>query len=354
MNINKALCEKLYSEVKIKLRHEFVKRGMTYRDTDTSIWKLEVHHTHKTFFQLILEEATALSFSSTFNNMYLWRKKNEVQTKEFVNFQEDYLIFFTKFLGYANPQDYLKTFSLTLHNFFGIKEEGKIVVVQPVFDPNKEEHLARGGGKRPRIDEQTVDVQDTECLIELINLFHDYNQILPKRIYDQDIISINNQDEFILNEIVLNQNKPNCIFCIGFYSNYFFLWYLETQASGWLECTSNPYRFRVKYRNENLGEEVWTDYYQGNTDFDAGFLLKAPIKFKSGIIINCYFICGIKNKSTLSITNYLCKNWQTLKQKHDNEKNVPINENPFLMIFKVNETNNKEIYVEKIICIGSF
>ena len=350
MNVNKSLCEKLYVEVKSKLKDEFVKRGMTYRETDTSIWKIVDPIKKKTYFQIILEEATSLSFSTTFNNMYLWRKKNEVQSKEMVNFQEDYLIFFLKFLGYTNPQEYFKEFSLTLHNFFGIKTEGRITVIQPIFDQKKEEHLARGGSRRPRFDEQTLDPQDTECLIELINLFHDYNQILPKRIYDQDVIKIRDE-EFIFDETVLNQNKPNCIFSIGFFSNYFFLWYLENQAGEWFEYAENPYRFRIKYFNESLQDYAWSDFYQSNTFFDVGFLLKVPVKFPSDNLLNCYFICGIKNRATHAVANYLCTNWKTLKQKQDAERNIPINDNPFLMIFKVSETNSKEIYCEKIVCL---
>lgn len=350
MNINKALCEKLYYEVQSKLQNEFVKRGMTYRGTDTSLWKIEEPETKKTYFQLILEEETALSFSSTFNNMYLWRKKNEVQSKEVVNFQEDYLNFFIKFLGYANPQDYFKAYSLTLHNFFGIKNEGRIAVIQPLFDPVKDAHLAAVDGKRPRNEEQTLDPKDTECLIELINLFHDYNQILPKRIYDQEIMRFKD-NVFTFDETNLYLNKTNCIFSIGLFSNYFCYWFLENHASGWVELADNPYRFRVKYFNENLQQNVWSDYYQTNKNFDAGFLMKTPFKLSTGNVINCYFFCGIKNKTTHAIASYLCKNWKLLQQKQDNERNIPLNDNPFLIVFKVNENDFKEIYCEKLISL---
>ena len=215
MNINKNLCEKLYLEVKSKLQEEFMLRGMTYRGSETSIWKLENPKNDKTYFQQILEEKTHISFSTTFNNMYLWRKRNEVQQKEIVNFQEDYLHIFIKFLGYSNPQAYISEFSLTLHSFFGIKKEGKIIVVQPIFDANKDVPPPDLMGKFPLANEQTVDSRDTECLLELINLFHDYNQTLPKRVYDQEIVQIvRGKHKFI--ETVLNQNKTNCIFSIGF------------------------------------------------------------------------------------------------------------------------------------------
>jgi hypothetical protein len=57
--------------------------------------------------------------------MYLWRKMNEVQTKKVVNFQEDYLVMFVKFLGYETPQAYLDQFSMNLLDFFGIKKRVK-------------------------------------------------------------------------------------------------------------------------------------------------------------------------------------------------------------------------------------
>lgn len=350
MTINRALCEKLYFEVKLKLQDAFVQRGMVYRDTDTSIWKLEEPKTKTTYFQMILEEATSLSFSSTFNNMYLWRKKNEVQTKDSVNFQEDYFSFFTNFLGYTNPQDYLKAYSQTLHNFFGIKPEGRIVVIQPIFDPIKEAHLAKGGAERPRFDEQTLDPKDTECLIELINLFHDYNQILPKRIYDQDIIRLKDE-AFVFDETNLYLNKINCIFSIGLFSNYFFLWFLENQAIKMIECKDKPYRFRIKYFNQNLQQNTWSDFYEGNDNFDVGFLLKTPVKLPNDTVLNCYFICGIKNKATHAIANYLCNNWKTIQQKQDSERNIPFNDNPFLIVFKVSETDFREIYCEKLISL---
>lgn len=349
MNINKNLCEKLYIEVKSKLQEEFVKQGMTYRDSETSIWKLTNPKNGKTYFQLILEESTHLSFSGTFNNMYLWRKLNEVQTREVVNFQEDYLAFFTKFLGYANPQTYISEFSLTLHSYFGIKKEGKIVVVQPIFDANKDVPPPDLMGKFPRANEQTVDSRDTECLLELINLFHSYHQILPQRVYDQDLVQLEN-GKYEFNETNLNLNKTNCIFSIGFYSNYFFRWVLAHHATGHIEYEENPVRFRVKYFNAQLQQTAWSDYYESNAVFDCGFLLKLPVKFPHETI-NCYFFCGIENKATLAITTHLCKNWKMIQKKQDSERDISINDAPFIMVFKVNKTSLKEISYEKVILL---
>ncbi len=349
MNINKNLCEKLYIEVKSKLQEEFVKRGMTYRGSETSIWKLTNPKTEKTYFQLILEEITHLSFSTTFNNMYLWRKRNEVQTREVVNFQEDYLELFTKFLGYAHPQAYISEFSLTLHSYFGIKKEGKIVVVQPIFDANKDVPPPDLGGKFPLANEQTVDSRDTECLLELISLFHGYHQILPQRVYDQDLVSIKD-GEYKFIETNLNLNKTNCIFSIGFYSNYFFRWILTHHASAYVEYLENPVRFRVRYFNPQLQQTTWTDYYEGSELFDCGFLLKLPIKF-SHETINCYFFCGIENKATLSITTYLCQNWKNLPKKQDFDRDIPLDDSPFILIFRVNKTNLKELYCEKVVVL---
>lgn len=347
MNINKNLCEKLYGEVKTKLQEEFIKRGMTYRGSETSIWKLLNPKNDKTYFQIILEEITKTHFSATFNNMYLWRKRNEVQTREVVNFQEDYLYLFIKFLGYANPQEYISAFSLTLHSFFGIKKEGKIIVVQPIFDANKDVPPPDLGGKFPLANEQTVDSRDTECLLELINLFHDYNQTLPKRVYDQDLIKIEGEIyQFV--ETSLNLNKTNCIFSIGFYSNYFFRWALTNHAATYIEYLENPVRFRVRYFSPLLQQAVWTDYYQSSASFDCGFLLKLPIQFTTEII-PCYFFCGIENKGTRAITSYLCQNWKTIQQKQDFERDEPLNDAPFLMVFRVNKSNLTEIYCEKVV-----
>lgn len=349
MNINKNLCEQLYLDVKTKLQEEFVKRGMTYRGSETFIWKLTNPKTNVTYFQSILEEATHLSFSSTFNTMYLWRKRNEVQTRELVNFQEDYLNLFTKFLGYANPQAYISEFSLTLHHFFGIKKEGKIVVIQPIFDANKDVPPPDMMGKFPLANEQTVDSRDTECLLELITLFHDYNQTLPKRMYDQDLIQVTD-GKLDFNETNLNLNKTNCIFSIGFYSNYFFRWVLKKQAADFIEYTDGPVRFRVKYINAQTQQAAWTDYYESNERFDCGFLLKLPVTFSSETI-NCYFFCGIENKSTLAITTYLCQNWRIIQKKQDFERDIPLNDAPFLMIFKVNKDNLNEMYCEKVVAL---
>jgi hypothetical protein len=322
---------------------------MTYRGSETSIWKAANPKNDKTYFQVIVEDITQLSFSGTFNNMYLWRKRNEVQTKESVNFQEDYLAFFVKFLGYAHPQAYISEFSLTLHNYFGLKKEGKIVVVQPIFDANKDVPPPELAGKFPRANEQTVDSKDTECLLELIHLFHDYRQILPQRIYDQDIVKAEN-GKYRFTETNLNLNKTNCIFSIGFYSNYFFRWVLTHHASHYIQYTENPVRFRVNYFNAQLRQPTWTDYYEGNEHFDCGFLLKLPVKFTQETV-NCYFFCGIENKATLAITTYLCQNWKNIQKKQDSERDTLLNDFPFIMVFRVSKTNLKEIYCEKVIAL---
>ncbi|PDS25804.1 hypothetical protein [Flavobacterium branchiophilum] len=349
MNLNKNLCEKLYFEVKTKLQEAFIQRGMTFKGSETSIWKLNDGFGGKTFFQKIIEESTGISFSTTFNSMYLWRKWNEAKSVEVVNFQEDYLQIFIKFIGYANPQDYISAFSLTLHTFFGIKKEGKILVIQPIFDSNLAFSNSVVKGKFPLINEQTVDSRDTECLLELIHLFHNYNQTLPKRIYDQEIIQL--EDGILsINETVLNQNKPSCIFSIGFYSNYFFRWVLENHAHHYIEYTDDPMRFRVRYFNEHLKQPVWTDYYDSNSNFDTGFLLKLAIKLGAETI-NCYFLCGMENKGTWAITNFLCQNWTSLQQKCDFDRDIPLLDAPFMMVLKVNKNNIAESYLEKIIKI---
>lgn len=349
MNIHKNLCEQLYLDVKTKLQKEFVKRGMTYRGSETFIWKVVDPKTSVTYVQSILEETTQLAFSSTFNTMYLWRKRNEAQTREVVNFQEDYLHLFTRFLGYPNPQTYINEFSLTLHHFFGIRKEGKIVVIQPIFDANKDVPPPDMMGKFPRAHEQTVDSRDTECLLELITLFHEYNQTLPKRVYDQDLIEITDGNLHFI-ETNLNPNKTNCLFSIGFYSNYFFRWVLQNHVADFIEYTDDPVRFRVKYFNAQLQQPAWTDYYESNDSFDCGFLLKWPIRF-SGETLPCYFFCGIENKSTRAITSYLCQNWQLIQKKHDGERDIPLHESPFVMVFKVNKNNLREMYCEKVVAL---
>jgi len=346
MTINKTLCEKLYAEVKTKLQQEFVKRGMTFRGSETSIWKLSNPKTDISYFQAILEEHTKKTFSGTFNTMYLWRKQNEVQTRESVNFQEDYLELFTKFLGFSNPQEYINEFSLTLHSYFGIRNEGKIIVVQPIFDANKDVPPPDFQGKFPRANEQTVDSRDTECLLELIRLFHNYHQILPQRVYDQDLVT-NNGGKYEFNETILNLNKTNCIFSIGFYSNYFFRWVLAHFATSYIEFDDQNIRFRIRYFHPALQQVVWSDYYEGTEGFDVGFMLKLPISFGAATV-PCYFFCGLENKATLAITSYLCEFWKNLSQKHDSERDLPLNDAPFVIVMRVNRRNLKEIYTEKI------
>lgn len=347
MNINKNLCEKLYSEVKNKLQEEFRLRGMTYKASETSIWKLENPQLGKTYFQQILEETTKVSFSTTFNNMYLWRKRNEIQTGESTNFREDYLDIFIKFLGYSNPQAYIGEFSLTLHRFFDIQKEGKVIVIQPIFDAYKQTSMRDIIGKFALANDQTHDSRDTECILELFHLFQDYQQALPKRIYDQDIV-IPDDDIYKLNETVLKQNKANCIFSIGLYSNYFTLWALTNHAHEYIDYSTKHLGFRVKYYNKQLQQTCWTDYYEMNDEFDTGFLIKLPITF-SQETINCYLFCGIGNKATQAITSYLCQNWKTIQQKQDYDQESLVNDSPFIMVFRVHKSNLSQIYCEKVV-----
>lgn len=347
MNLNKYVCEKLYMEVKNKLQEEFMMRGMTYRGSETSIWKLENPKNNKTYFQQILEETSQTSFSTTFNNMYLWRKRNEIKQKEVINFREDYLFVFIKFLGYANTHQYINEYSLTLNNFLGIKTEGKTVIVQPIFEINKLVPMNDMIGKFALANEQTHDSRDTECVLELITLFQDYNQILPKRIHDQDIVKLENGN-YKFDETILKQNKTNCVFSIGFYSNYFTLWALTKHATQYIDFTEKPLRFRARYFNQQLQQSCWTDYYEMNDQYDIGFLIKLPIKF-SQEILNVYFFCGIGNKATQAITSYFCKNWKTIQNKRDFEQDTLINDSPFIIVFKVSKSNLKETYIEKVV-----
>jgi hypothetical protein len=355
MNIHKNLCERLYREVKAKLQNEFVSRGMTYRGSETSIWKL-IDPTHeKTYFQLIAEEITHISFSATFNNMYLWRKMNETQTRESIHFQEDYLLFFIKFLGYNNTQEYINEDSSDLKGFFRLKNGGKILAIQPIFDANitQAEQLYKNKypkGKHPRADEQTVNSKDTESLLEIIDLFRSFSQTSLQRVYDQEIIKTEN-DSYELNEAFLTISNLNCVFCIGFYSNYFFEWALAAHLYHFIEYIESPLRYRIRYYSETLCQDTWTDYYQSNDTFDSGFLLKLPIKFGQQTV-DSYFICGIEDKSTRAITSYLCQHWKSIAQKRDFETNEAISQQPFIMVFKVNKSNLKEIYCEKVVCIG--
>ncbi|CAM3866771.1 hypothetical protein FLBR109950_05690 [Flavobacterium branchiophilum] len=109
-------------------------------------------------------------------------------------------------------------------------------------------------------------------------------------------------------------------------------------------------RFRVRYFNEHLKQPVWTDYYDSNSNFDTGFLLKLAIKFGAETI-NCYFLCGMENKGTWAITNFLCQNWTSLQQKCDFDRDIPLLDAPFMMVLKVNKNNIAESYLEKIIKI---
>lgn len=350
MNIEKNVCEKLYFEVKGKLQNELASRGMTYRGSETAIWKMLEPVSEKTYFQLILEEITQLSFSATFNNMYLWRKMNEVQQKKIVNFQDDYLSLFIKFLGYSNPQEYISQFSLNLRSFFGIKKESKIWVVQPIFDAKDQKSpQALFQGKSPRSDEQTVDSRDTECLLEIIDLFHESNHILPKRIYDQDLVQLENS-EYQLCDRTADSVGVDCVFSIGFYSNYFFRWALSKELGHYIEFEEERIRFRIKYFNEYLLQDMWSDYYASNDDFDCGFLAKVPVKLYNKTV-NCYFICGIENKSTRAMTSYLCENWKSILNKQDTGKQIPIGDLPFIMAFKVSKSNLKEMYCQQVVVL---
>jgi hypothetical protein len=348
MTINKHLCEKLYQDVKTKLQEVFVEQGMTFRGAETAIWKLQNPKNEKTYFQVFLEESSNTSFLGTFNHMYLWRKMNETQSRENINFQEDYLLLFVKFLGFENIQTYISLFSKTLNHFFGIKKEGDIVVIQPIFDANKTNQ--NEFGKYPRENEQTVDSRDTECLLELINLFHEHNRILPKRIYDQDLVK-EKEDLLIVNETVLESNSINCIFSIGFYSNAFFKWIYQDFAHQFIKFEREPMvSFRIQYFNESLKKNVWTDKYTSNDDFDTGFLMKTFVKIK-GNLIPCFCFCGIENRATKAITSYLCTHWKGIQQKQDFERNELVAERPFIMIFKVKKDDLNEIYCEKTIVL---
>lgn len=349
MNIEKNVCEKLYAEVKTKLQQELTKRGKTFRGSETHIWKMTEPKLEKTYFQLVLEENTGLSFSATFNNMYLWRKMNEVQTKKVVNFQEDYLVMFVKFLGYETPQAYLDQFSMNLLDFFGIKKESKIWMIQAIFDAN--DRLNPSGlfeGKSPRSDEQTVDSRDTECLLEIIDLFHESNYILPKRHYDQDLVKLEH-GQYFLKESDAPWDKVDCVFAIGFYSNYFVKWALQQELGAYIEFDEYKTRFRVRYYNQILEQILWSDYYESNTEFDVGFLAKVPMQLPNNRVITAYFISGIENKSTRSMTSYLCQNWKAIADKYDVEQNLPIDNSPFVMVFKVNKSNLRELYCQQVV-----
>jgi len=352
MDITKNVCEKLYAEVKIMLQKEFVKRGMTYRGSETSIWKLTHPHHDKTYFQLIAEEVTLVSFSTTFNNMYLWRKMNEAQKRDMVHFQEDYLLFFVRFLGYSNPQEYLNESSQHLHSFFGIKDKGKVLAIQPIFDATSNKILPLFlKGKHPREGEQTVDSRDAESLLEIMDLFHKSDKVSLQRVYDQDIISIENNIHY-LNDAYSNLTAIDCVFCIGFYSNYFFKWALSEQIRHLVEFEESPIRYRIRYYSQSLNRSTWTDYYESNDSFDSGFLAKIPIKL--GLhTVDCYFICGIENKATRAMTSYLCQHWKYISKKRDSETDTLINQQPFIMVFKVNKVDLGEIYCEKIVCLDA-
>jgi hypothetical protein len=230
----------------------------------------------------------------------------------------------------------------------GIKKEGNIVVVQPIFDANK--IVYNEFGKFPRENEQTVDSRDTECLLELINLFHGHHRILPKRMYDQDLV---NEKEGVLtiNETVLELNSTTCIFSIGFYSNAFFKWIYQDFAHQFIKFEREPIvSFRIQYFNESLGKNVWTDKYTTNEDFDVGFLMKIFIRL-NGIMMPCYCFCGIENRATKAITSYLCNHWPSIQQKQDFERNELVAERDFIMIFKVKKDDLNEIYCEKTIIL---
>lgn len=343
MTVDKKTCERLYLEVKTKLKDEFLKRGMTYRDAETFIWKSINPAQEKTYFQLILEETTKISFSTTFNNMYLWRKMNDVQSREFTNFQEDYLLLFVKFLGHETIQSYIKDNSPKLADFLGLNTNGKILIIQPIFEdyPTK---LHRG--EKIRIEGHTVDSKDTESLFDIINWFHQAKLALPERVYDRDIVDIVEEQYQLTNQF--DFMTIDCIISIGFYSNNFMTWTFQHYISDFLAYTEDLAQFRVKYYNFNLGKQAWTDYYQSNTIFDVGFLLRMPIHLE-GKCVNCFYICGVENIGTKAMTSYLCKHWAGITHKRDSETEIPIANHPFLMVFKINRENLSDIYCEKII-----
>jgi hypothetical protein len=98
-----------------------------------------------------------------------------------------------------------------------------------------------------------------------------------------------------------------------------------------------------------LEQILWSDYYESNTEFDVGFLAKVPMQLPNNRIITAYFISGIENKSTRSMTSYLCQNWKAIADKYDVEQNLPIDNSPFVMVFKVNKSNLRELYCQQVV-----
>ncbi|MEI7584239.1 hypothetical protein [Runella sp.] len=47
----------------------------------------------------------------------------------------------------------------------------------------------------------------------------------------------------------------------------------------------------------------------------------------------------------------MCKNWKIIQKKQDSERDIPINDAPFIMVFKVNKTSLKEISYEKVVLL---
>jgi len=47
----------------------------------------------------------------------------------------------------------------------------------------------------------------------------------------------------------------------------------------------------------------------------------------------------------------LCQNWKNLPKKQDFDRDIPLNDSPFILIFRVNKTNLKEIYCEKVVVL---
>ncbi|MGL4631626.1 MAG: hypothetical protein ACRCVT_10510 [Leadbetterella sp.] len=348
MNLDKNICIKLYLDVKSKLQELFIENGLTFRNSETAIWKFKKQDAEKTFAQELIEKGINKSFSGTYNTMYLWKKQNEAQKQTSLNFHEDYLYFYVDFLGYENPQAYIKAFSISPRQFFAKTLQGDILVVQPIFDAHLQ--VLETNDKAPLPNEQTLDSRDTECLLELIDLFHSYNQALPKRVYDQQLVSRSEKSFYGYNLGSIRVQSTDCIFSIGFYSNFFTMWVLNEQLSEQIEYYENPSRFRIKYFNSNTKEHSWTDFYQGNDNFDIGFLLKHPVRIEDKII-DTYLFCGLENKATKAITDFLCQNWSSLSTLYDMELKTPIHDRSFVLILKVNKTNVSEYYLEKMIII---
>jgi hypothetical protein len=124
---------------------------------------------------------------------------------------------------------------------------------------------------------------------------------------------------------------------------------LQQELGAYIEFDENNTRFRVRYYNQILEQSLWSDYYESNAGFDVGFLAKVPMQLPNNRVITAYFISGIENKSTRSMTSYLCQNWKAIADKYDVEQNLSIDNSPFVMVFKVNKSNLRELYCQQVV-----